>query len=593
MFMRELIYFLFSIIGEERVFASKQIDTDLVDLKSDFAKVFGIEKLSEISGSIVDNYRMYHYQEGINRHYAFSTLTGATASLVTDEVVLDMRVFFDNGIAFYTPDPYYLQEKGFTRDSFIKYVSKIQTWTSSKKIQKRLEVLESFKKVIGYYVYTNVNGEASILDLTGIVCTLYKDTEYEKSMSFVKSIIKHETEDKFLCSTYDSNDTTDHFWYIDSECRYLGSVNEKIRKLLGHNNFAIHPGTYDLFLIRVDNKSLLYSYKFDLIYNEFDLPFDIINVLNPDPSDYQHRTLILMLNHDVEREGEEDILAFTPLSVTVPEQRGKYIQLPGHQVKSMKQIYGTDVIYTVTDNPNYIPEKETPLEDYDDEIQDVAAYYNEHNLPYIMTLMYMNENNEFTLKELPVSSIPTSMYVSRKTGMITFTFKQDVFYNVVSFFREYYTLYKYSYMEIATSGVREKMDRKITHKRLQQLKQHLIDTSSDDCSIVEEFNRMHNFVKVRIEENRSYEDPEKRNPIISSSYFKDLSNNLINHDVNRVFINNTGRFLDMKMIDNTVRSRLRYEDKNFDPDEMRKKIEEENKWLEEALKDFKINTGGK
>ena len=47
------------------------------------------------------------------------------------------------------------------------------------------------------------------------------------------------------------------------------------------------------------------------------------------------------------------------------------------------------------------------------------------------------------------------------------------------------------------------------------------------------------------------------------------------------------------MIDNTVRSRLRYEDKNFDPDEMRKKIEEENKWLEEALKDFKINTGGK
>ena len=133
-----------------------------------------------------------------------------------------------------------------------------------------------------------------------------------------------------------------------------------------------------------------------------------------------------------------------------------------------------------------------------------------------MTLMYMNENNEFTLKELPVSSIPTSMYVSRKTGMITFTFKQDVFYNVVSFFREYYTLYKYSYMEIATSGVREKMDRKITHKRLQQLKQHLIDTSSDDRSIVEEFNRMHNFVKVRIEENRSYEDPEKRNPIISS-----------------------------------------------------------------------------
>lgn len=556
--MRELLEFLFSQIGQDRIFVSEPVETSIQGLKSDFMDLHNIKNISEVKMSIVDNFRMLYNQNGMERRYAFSTLKGDTANLVTEEIILDMKAYFNDGLALLTPDPYYLAEKNFTRESFYKYVEKLQTWDSKTKIKKRAEILAKFKTVIGFYVYVSINGEANILDLSRLTCTLYKDTEREKAFSFVKSIMKDEETDNFLCSTYDENDTTDHFWYIDKDANFLGSVNTRVANYLGHWDFKVLPGTFDLFAIQVNNKTLLYSYKNNVVYNEFDMEFNILNVLNQDPKDYHERTLILLHNNDLDREGNEDILAFSPLVFKKEEEKGKYIELPALNVRSFKQIQGLDTLYIVTDNPNYVKEEEIPIEEMDENIEDIPDTYNDKNMPYVMTLMYM-EGSEFTLKEIPCSSMPSSIHVNKDNGVITLTFKQDVFYNVVTFFHEYATLYKYSYMEISTSGVESKIQRKITAKKMEHLKRHLRETSLTEKTLEQEFNQMHNFLKVRVKEQKALEDPNKHNPILSSSYFVDMTNNKPNFDVERLFVNSVGKYFDYKFVNNDTKIRMRRE----------------------------------
>lgn len=584
--MRELLDYIFDEIGKDRVFYTVGIDNDIEIMKEDFNEVHNIKEddVKNVRSSIIENFRMLFYQKGRERHYAFSTMNGATANLITEEVVLDMKVYFDNGVALLTPDPIDVQAKGFTKESFMQYVDKLQIWKSDKKVQKRLSILEKFKTVIGYYVYVNEKDEAEILDLTNMVCTLYEGQENEKSYNFIKSIVKDDYKDEFLCSTFDEEDSTDHFWYIDKNANFLGSVNQKIHDLLGTWEFKILPGTFDLFLIQKDGKSYLYSYVHNLIYNEFDMEFDIINVLNGDPKHYHDRTLVLLHNHDIDREGKEDILAFTPLTYAREEEKGKYIELPALHVKSIKQIYGLDTLYLITDNPDYKKEEEIPIDKMDSEIEEVPNTYDKSNLPYVCTLMYMNENNEFTLKELYCSSIPSTIYASKKFGVVTLTFKQDVFYNTVSFFHEFGTLYKYSYMEISTSGVKDKIQRQITNKKLEHLKRHLLDTAVTERTSEEEFTQMHNFVKVHVLENRTQKYPPTRNPIIASSYFVDMTTNKPNFDIDRIFVNNVGRYMDFRYINDSNKTMIRKEMSKAELDDIAKKQEIEDKWLEEQLK---------
>lgn len=592
--MRELLDYIFTDIGKDRVFHTVKIDNDIASMKTDFNVTHKIEGEEEnkVNSSIVDNFRMLFYQKGRERHYAFSTMTGDTANLITEEVILDMKVYFNNGVALLVPDPIYVQEKGFTKESFMAYVDKLQIWKSDKKVQKRLAILEKFKTVIGFYVYVNENDEAEILDLTNTVCTLYEGQENEKSYSFIKSVVKADDKDEFLCSTYDIDDETDHFWYIDKNTKFLGSVNQKIHDLLGTWDFKVLPGTFDLFLIQKGGKSFLYSYQHNLIYNEFDKEFVVINVLNGNPKDYHTRTLLLLHNHDIDREGQEDLLAFTPLTYAKEEDKGKYIELPPYHIKSIKQIYGLDTLYLITDNPKYKKEDEIPIEEMDSEIENVPSTYNNKNLPYICTLMYMDENNEFMLKELECSSIPSTIYASRKFGVVTLTFKQDVVYNTVSFFHEFGTLYKYSYMEIATSGVKNKIQRQITAKKLEHLKRHLLDTSVTERTSEEEFTQMHNFVKVHVLENRTQEYPPVRNPIIASSYFVDMTSNKPNFDIDRIFVNNVGRYLDFRYVDNSSKTMMRKELSKKELEDMSKRQEIEDEWLKEKLNENKTNVGG-
>ena len=592
--MKELLEYIFSEIGKDRVFHTVSIDNDIEAMRTDFNVTHKIEGEEEdnVRSSIIDNFRMLFYQKDRERHYAFSTMTGATANLITEEVILDMKVYFDNGIALLIPDPIYVQEKGFTKESFMKYVDKLQIWKSDKKVQKRLAILEKFKTIIGYYVYVNDNDEAEVLDLTNMVCTLYEGQENEKSYSFVRSLVKSDTKEEFLCSTYDDDDETDHFWYIDKDTNFLGSVNQKIHDLLDTWDFKVLPGTFDLFLIQKDGKSYLYSYSHDLIYNEFDKEFTVINVLNDDPTHYHDRTLLLLHNHDIDREGQEDLLAFTPLTYTREDEKGKYIELPPYHVKSIKQIYGLDTLYLITDNPEYKKEQESPIETMDSEVEEIPDSYNGNNLPYICTLMYMDENNEFSLKELYCSSIPSTIHASKKFGVVTLTFKQDVLYNTVSFFHEFGTLYKYSYMEIATSGVKDKIQRQITAKKLEHLKRHLMDTSVTERTMEEEFTQMHNFVKVHVLENKTQKYPPVRNPIIASSYFVDMTTNKPNFDIDRIFVNNVGRYIDFRYVNDSNKTMLRKEISKFELEDIAKKQEIEDEWLRNALKENKSNLGG-
>lgn len=206
--------------------------------------------------------------------------------------------------------------------------------------------------------------------------------------------------------------------------------------------------------------------------------------------------------------------------------------------------------------------------------------------------MYMDENNEFMLKELECSSIPSTIYASRKFGVVTLTFKQDVVYNTVSFFHEFGTLYKYSYMEIATSGVKNKIQRQITAKKLEHLKRHLLDTSVTERTTEEEFTQMHNFVKVHVLENRTQEYPPVRNPIIASSYFVDMTSNKPNFDIDRIFVNNVGRYLDFRYVDNSSKTMMRKELSKKELEDMSKRQEIEDEWLKEKLNENKTNVGG-
>ena len=245
----------------------------------------------------------------------------------------------------------------------------------------------------------------------------------------------------------------------------------------------------------------------------------------------------------------------------------------------------------ITDNPEYKDEEDTPIEEEDESLNVIRTDYDKNNLPYIATLMYMNENNEFTLKELPCSSIPSQIHVSKKFGVVTMTFKQDMFYNVATFFHEYGSLYKYSYMEIATRGVREKIQRQITAKKMAQLKKHLIDTSVTERTLEEEFNQMHNFIKVKVLESKNYADTVSE-PIISSSYFVDMTDNKANFDVDRLFVNNVGRFMDFRMIDQSTYTRVRKEVSREELDSMVKRQQEDLEWVKEMMaKDKRL--GGK
>lgn len=578
MYMRELLEFLFDQIGSERVFVSAP---EILDgLKNDFVDLHEVENPKVISNSIIDNFRVLFFQNGMERHYAFSTLVGNTANIITTEHIIDMKVFFDNGIALLVPDPIDVQDKGFTKESFDAYINKIYQWKSQKKIEKRAEILNKFRKVVGYYIFVNEKDEADFVDLTNKVYTLYKGTEREQSYSFVRNILKDDNTDRFLCSSFVEKDTQDHFWYINADGEYLGSVNERVAAYFKTWDFKILPGTFDLFLIQIDGKSHLYSYENDLVYNTFDLEFEIINVLNPNVEDYHTRTLLLLHNHDIDRTGEEDILAFTPLAYKKPEEKGNYVTLPPEHYKSLKQIRGSDVLYLIVNNPDYVkPETE----------EEAAEFNYSDNQPYLITLMYMDENDEFAIKTLPANSIPSSIYMSKKNGVITMTFRQDTIYNVVSFFHEYGTLYKYSYAEISTSGVQDKMQRKLTGKSLWKLKQHLIDTSLTERSIEEEYNQFHNFIKTKIMESQAYDSPNQNSPVIVSSYFVDMTNGVPNFDIERLFINNVGRFMDYKFIDGTMKTRVRRELSKEKVESILEEMKKEGEWLKEN-KDKSANT---
>ncbi len=576
MFMKEVVSFLFSQIGEDKIFRSTDIDGQLVNLKNDFIELHDIpsDKMNTIKNNIVDTYRMLFYQNGNRRHYGFSTLVGDTANLITDEVILDRHVSPNDGIIFYTPDPYFLSEKGFTRESFISFSEKIYTWKSKKKIQKRIDTLASFKSVVGYFVYTNKSGEANILDLTNQVITLYKDTDRELDKMVIKHIMKSPYgEDEFLCSTFNNDEDIQHYWYMTKDLILKTEINKQIYETLGHWDFKIYPGSYDIFVIWENNKSHLYSVKYNLIYNTFEGHWRIINVLNSNPDDYNKRTIVLLHNHDMEKEDEKDIdtLGMAPLNPNKTEEMGKYVEIPTDNAKSIKQIIGSDVLYTVVNNPEYFELTEDEQE-------------STHLEPYIFSMMYMNDEDVFTLTELPASSIPISIYLDKAHGVMTFIYKQNVFYNVVSFFKEAFTEYKYSYMEVSTQGVREAKNRKLTEKHLLDVKKHLLSTSTHNKSSEEEYRQLHTFHKIRVEEEEASTDPIDDNPILASSYFIDMTNMEVDYGVERLLLTTNGKFVDIKYSDKSISSKMRYQTPLSDFQKELDALSDDREWLMEQLK---------
>ena len=103
---------------------------------------------------------------------------------------------------------------------------------------------------------------------------------------------------------------------------------------------------------------------------------------------------------------------------------------------------------------------------------------------------------------------------------------------------------------------------------------------------------MHNFVKVHVLENRTQKYPPTRNPIIASSYFVDMTTNKPNFDVDRIFVNNVGRYLDFRYINDSNKTMLRKEMSKEELNDLAKKQEIEDEWLKDKLKDNKPNLGG-
>ena len=142
------------------------------------------------------------------------------------------------------------------------------------------------------------------------------------------------------------------------------------------------------------------------------------------------------------------------------------------------------------------------------------------------------------------------------------------------------------------SGVKDKIQRQITAKKLEHLKRHLMDTSVTERTMEEEFTQMHNFVKVHVLENKTQKYPPVRNPIIASSYFVDMTTNKPNFDIDRIFVNNVGRYIDFRYVNDSNKTMLRKEISKFELEDIAKKQEIEDEWLRNALKENKSNLGG-
>lgn len=183
--------------------------------------------------------------------------------------------------------------------------------------------------------------------------------------------------------------------------------------------------------------------------------------------------------------------------------------------------------------------------------------------------------------EIPATSVPINIYASKDTGTITLIYKQDVFYNTVTFFREIYTDYKYSYMEVSTQDVARRKQRQLTHKVLGKLRNHLLEVSTEPEDAYDEYTQMHTFINANIE-MRKIQGGEA-DPIIASSYFKDLSNNRREPDVVKVYVNSDGKFMDIEYIDGSWSHKLRYHDKTFSLEDTLNKIREEQQWNAENL----------
>ena len=573
--MKDLVNFLFDYVdpGKDKIHQSFNIDGAIN--KAEDAFYINMDLSEEYKGklhrAIVGNFYVLQMKIKNRRFYEFCSFYGDPSFLITDEVILDQKIV-DGNVALITPSPYSVVEEGFTRESFQLFIESMyqKNKVSQKSMEETEALIERLDHVVGYFIYRDMNKESQILDLTDKV---YSFTE-EKERVFIKHIIKDEYSDNFLCvgyhyEEYEVDGKTKkkrimHNFVIDKDYNLVKNINRQVRELLGHNDFTITSTNYDIFAINLtkENKTHIYSQTYNRILNTFDLPnVDIVNILGTDPNKYGTQSLILLYYYSMVK--NEDLLMFAKLVPEDEESAGKFFNIPNEDRRIIKHIRGTDILYTVVET-------------------------NDEDKPYLFTIMYIDEkSNELVAEYIKTSSVPVTIWVSKETGVITFLYRTENINQIVHFWKDYGTTYKYSHIDLKVEPLLE--DKESVYEGLERLKKHLLETNPDKLAM-DEWEIMHYFVDISYKGIKNSDlitstltDPD---PMIESDYYVNVNTGEVNTDIAKVFTSIYGNFMDFLLVDGSIGHRLR-KVSNFDIQKWIKEREEDEAWLREKLSEQK------
>ena len=494
--MKTLVEFLMNEIGDDSYHELRDVSGLANTANGEFDEFLN-DRTKEPERLIMDDLLAYKYVDEKEKkiHYGFTSLNGEVISCITFEDIteeeLKIIVDYGNGVVF----------------------SKEYTVKRDGKEETRNRVLA--------YVHRTKYGHR-LLNLT--------DTKIRKR--WVKSILllDHEDYNKYIVSCYIEGGYTYQYYsvYVENNTiQVIEDVNNMIYTSTPYKEgmiWDLFPITYDLFkfkskhILTGEELVFVYSKYYNKILNQFPTSMDVVRVFpGLNPTQYIEEGILVLyagIKDDKGLDKGGDIL-IAPLNPIEEGEKGKAFILNPEFTQYFQPLYGSNMFYSVvlSDDPDK-PHK---------------------------FFFFKPENGELRITDLEATSVPTQIYVDKTNFTVTLVYDVQGYYQVVTFFENGLELMKYSYIEV------KPIDGVDIDVQLSKFKGHIESLNIHQNQADDEMYNLHYF--------NDFQKGLGRNnfPVLISSQYCNITNNLINTDVKRIYMPLNGKIQLQKGLDNTVK----------------------------------------
>ena len=495
--MRDLINYVFDKYKKDNVwYDTVNIDERLAAFITKFCEEAELHDASEVAKSIINDIHVLQYIDSNKNHFVgLYSFYGESLYFVSKDLITRIEDNTEAGAVFY-----------------------IERLEKDDVSGKKLPI-----EYPAFFVFRDTKRHARCLVLQQMT---FSDTEHAVKIAYLNGdlIINTNEGNLYLLNESLSAKT---FVNVSKDIKDILAKNNLVYNTTEDDILSIKPIRNDIFEVKIGlSKTFLYSTKYKDFTMSLDGDYLIVNAIH----DIEIGVGIIyhmqrIKTSEIDENGEPKYTyshSIKLMSLNMNKPNAINFDLPEVHTIILNRIYGTDIFYSVTQdpmNPNAVGMSQ-------------------------MNIFDIDKYGNLDIKVIKMKSAPNRISYSEETGVLTVQYSVDNYYNILNYMYQGNDLYKYSYVEIDPVGDVDKF--------IENYAKHTKTIEANKFLSNDEIDNLHRF-------NKSLYPYEKEVGlyVATSSQFVNLETNEIEYDILRINTTPSGKFIETTLSDKSTRVNMR------------------------------------